>query len=137
MLLLDAGADVTLLDAENRSALHLAMQRCGGPAESAASVPLLKRLLEPHRRGGVDRERTALHWACTNNALPCVDVLLGAKADANARDFTGLAPIHCACAVDAADSVRALLAAGAHARRPTATTGRRCTGRPTAPPRSA
>ena len=32
MLLLDAGADVTLLDAENRSALHLAMQRCGGPA---------------------------------------------------------------------------------------------------------
>ena len=119
MLLLDAGADVTKLDAENRSALHLAMQRCGGPTESAATVPLLKRLLELKVDvSGVDREkRTALHWACTNNALPCVDVLLGAspKPDANARDFTGLAPIHCACAVDAADSVRALLAAGAHA----------------------
>ena len=56
----------------------------------------------------VDREkRTALHWACANNALPCVDALIAAKADVNARDWAGLAPMHCACPLDAVDSVKA------------------------------
>jgi len=117
MLLLDAGASVTQVDEENRSPLHLAMQHCGGVAESAASVPLLQRLLQLKIDvNAVDREkRTALHWACANNALPCVDALIAAKADVNARDWAGLAPMHCACPLDAVDSVRALLAAGAHA----------------------
>ena len=117
MLLLDAGASVTQVDEENRSPLHLAMQHCGGVAESATSVPLLQRLLQLKIDvNAVDREkRTALHWACANNALPCVDALIAAKADVNARDWAGLAPMHCACPLDAVDSVRALLAAGAHA----------------------
>ena len=49
LLLLDAGASVTQVDEENRSPLHLAMQHCGGVAESAASVPLLQRLLQLQR----------------------------------------------------------------------------------------
>ena len=99
---------MTQADEDNRGPLHLAMQHCGGAAESAASLPLLQRLLQLKVDvTAVDREkRTALHWACANNALPCVDALIAAKADVNARDWAGLAPMHCACPLDAVDSVK-------------------------------
>ncbi len=54
-----------------------------------------------------------LHVACDRGHLKLVQLLLSAAADPNAAAADGSTPLHVAAAVDNADVVRLLLAAGA------------------------
>ena len=115
--LVDLGASLVVDDESKATVVHLAMQHSGGTATDE-SLALLKKLLAAAKgkfdANTTDREkRTPLHWAAGNNALPCVEALLAAKATVDARDWGEHTPMHWACPMDAIESVKVLAAAGA------------------------
>lgn len=121
LVLLDAGASPSLLDQENRCAMHLAMQFSGGLGACSESTLLLLRLLQIDsslvRAADADK-RTPLHWACGKNALPCVRALIKSGADVDATDWAGRTPMHWAVLINAAEAASELLQHGADAFKP-------------------
>lgn len=114
--LLEAGADVSALDLENVSSLHLAAEQ-GHDA-------LVQDLI---RSGAVvccedSNGRTPLHYGCRSNppTAAAIKLLIKAGADVNNQDHGGLSPLHDACLSEyvAEDIVRLLLDSGAHTDQP-------------------
>lgn len=116
-LLLDHSASATIVDDERRTALHLVMQYSGGLENCSEAHAMLQRMLIPASASQVNAQdnekRTALHWACGKNALPCVEALIKAGANVDNTDYVEQTPLHWACSLDAPESAKALLAAGA------------------------
>lgn len=108
--LLSAGADHDQLDARQYDAAHhaslhgnsgvLRILLSTGASVSGRCVPL---------------GRTPLHLAAENNHPVCVQLLVDASADANARTADGMTPVHCAAWRGALGPMHLLLRSGADA----------------------
>ncbi|XP_049945397.1 ankyrin homolog [Schistocerca serialis cubense] len=105
--LLAAGADVTVRDEGNWTALHWAADR----GHVGAASCLVGAGAEV---GARSREQsTPLHWAAYNGHTAVVRLLLAAYADPNVRDRYGRTPLHWAVRNVQAEVVAELLQAGA------------------------
>lgn len=106
--LLEAGANTELLTVENYSPLHVAV------AENRMNVVhlLLNARASTEHRDAI-HDQTALSSSCRNCLAPMVRVLVEAGADVESRSWDGLTPLHWACRFNSAQSVEALLSAGA------------------------
>jgi len=119
LLLIEAGARLSVEDETGSTVVHLAMQHAVGvPEDESGSFELLGRLLAaPGGKEAVnapDREkRTPLHWAAGKNAERCVGALIEAGANVNAADWAEHTPLQWAASVDSLEAVKALVAAGA------------------------
>ena len=106
--LLNAGADVTARDEDDRTPLHWAAGSNGNPAvievllAAGADVAALD-----------DSGRMPLHMAAVSNDPAVVEALLAAGADVAALDDSGRMPLHIAAVSNDPAVVEALLAAGA------------------------
>ena len=87
------GADIDCFDDENSTPLHVA-SFCGHLALVNLILDSSTESLEA--RGQL--EGTPLHVACTGKRHEIVKILLGAKAAVDARDESGLRPLHRAAA---------------------------------------
>ena len=109
-VLVDAGADVEACGFDGMTPLHCAVQL----GEEQAAVEVTRALLTAGAdvNAGDCQEHTALHHA---KYVACVDLLLGAGADLEARGVGGQTPLHAAAetADEAAEVTRRLLAEGA------------------------
>ena len=101
-----AGADLKVVNDQRRTVLHLAM------SHGASQLEVLRLVLQRQGRGacGVDardkERRTALHLAASQDAVACVEALLGAGADANVADWAEQTPLQWACSFDALASAQ-------------------------------
>jgi ankyrin repeat protein len=105
-LLVDAGADPTIGDANNNSPLHAASR-----LQDATILRLLLAALPS--RNDVDRKNddrwTSLHNAARAGTVPAISILLEQGADPRARTKQGTEPLHCACEAGHVDAARALI----------------------------
>ena len=83
-LLLDAGANLEAVDCNRHTPLHWCTAR-------HENVEIMKLLVEAgaNVNAAADFSKTALHFAASNGALACVEVLLAAGASVNARNVDG------------------------------------------------
>jgi ankyrin repeat protein len=121
--LLDANADLSVVDSDGQTPLHLAA--VAGSADAASVLGIMLRHLDTLHPPGAgqaivlqaDRAgRSALHAALRAGGPPATAValaLLGAGADANSPDHDGTTPLHLAAAGCTADLVAELIRAGA------------------------
>ncbi|GJN94302.1 hypothetical protein Rhopal_007376-T1 [Rhodotorula paludigena] len=101
-LLLQYGADPTLVDSQGFNALHLAVH-----SSSAFLVAYLVFTLQPLALDAADPEgHTALAWAAYQGDAISVELLLAAGADPARADAAGLTPLHWAVTKGNATCIR-------------------------------
>ena len=108
-VLLTAGADPNIKDANGETPLHFAARR---PGPGAVSKVLLAKGADPNARDA--RSRTPLHSAASGKNVEVVRVLIDGKADVDARNDEGRTPLHLAAARRNWEVAAALVKGGAH-----------------------
>ena len=86
-LLLDAGANMEAVDCNRHTPLHWCTAR-------VQNIKIMSSLIEAgaNVNAAADFGKTALHFAASNGALACVEVLLAAGADLDVRRNDGSTP---------------------------------------------
>ena len=115
------GALRDAFDGSGQTALHAAA--VVGTAKGAALVNLLLQHAARVNTPDADTANTPLHRAAAAGCDDALQALLGAGADANAKDAQGGSPLLAAAASGSAKCVAALLAAGSNPRAVSRTSG--------------
>eukprot|EP01102_Stenamoeba_stenopodia_P010744 TRINITY_DN3264_c0_g1_i1.p1 TRINITY_DN3264_c0_g1~~TRINITY_DN3264_c0_g1_i1.p1 ORF type:complete len:527 (-),score=124.71 TRINITY_DN3264_c0_g1_i1:1146-2726(-) len=108
-LLLDCGADPSILDASGRTALHIAVLE--------GQIDCLDVLLRKHAQINATEgknQRTALHLAIYSNKLEIARRLIEAGIMVNAEDINGETPLQFACKQQNNEAIKLLLKNGAN-----------------------
>lgn len=102
-LLMEDGADVNQLGAQNRTPLHRAV---GGKSSGTTSFLIERGALVNFED---DAGRTPLHWAAIVGSQSCAQVLVKAGANVNALTKSGKTPLHMGAEAGMLDFVRYLV----------------------------